>query len=215
MVVSPSVVVVVVFVISHNVYSRQTVCFFFFTSRNLNEKSLVLFCKFACSCCFVSFCLFFLFVCLSISFRFVYFFYNSFFEISKIRFFFYNLLTEPECLTYPIGVSSPSIIPDSFFRASTVYSSSFQPAYARLNDYRSRWCAQKNDNTPNDWLQIDFGKIFEVCGVATQGTSYEWIIEFKLSFSCSGDNWESYKDTHGVVMVRFYFINCIKEERVA
>ena len=170
--------------------------------------AVVLF-RFVCS-----FCLFVcLFVCLS---RFVsYIFYNSFFEISKIRFFFYNLLTEPECLTYPIGVSSPSIIPDSFFRASTVYSSSFQPAYARLNDYRGRWCAQKNDNTPNDWLQIDFGKIFEVCGVATQGTSYEWIIEFKLSFSFSGDNWESYKDTHGVVMVRFYFINCIKEERVA
>ena len=66
MVVSPSVVVVVVFVISHNVYSRQTVCFFFFTSRNLNEKSLVLLVavvlfRFVCS-----FCLFVcLFVCLS------------------------------------------------------------------------------------------------------------------------------------------------------
>ena len=110
-------------------------------------------------------------------------------------------------MSNPIGVSSPSIIPDSFFRASTVYRSSYQPAYARLNDYRGGiWCALKSDNTPNDWLQIDFGKIVEVCGVATQGNSYEWITEFKLSFSFSGDNWESYKDTRGVIMVRFILL---------
>ena len=100
-------------------------------------------------------------------------------------------------------------------RASSTYSDYYLPSYARLHgDRGDGWCAL-DDDPPNDWLQIDFGKIFEVCGVATQGTSYEWIIEFKLSFSFSGDNWESYKDTHGVVMVRFYFINCIKEERVA
>ena len=112
-------------------------------------------------------------------------------------------------MSNPIGVSSPSIIPDSFIRASGVYTSYYQPAYARLNDYRGGgWCALKKDDTPNDWLQIDFGKIIEVCGVATQGNGYEWIIEFKLSFSFSGDDWESYKDTHGVDMVRFHIINC-------
>ena len=115
-------------------------------------------------------------------------------------------------MSNPIGVSSPSIIPDTFFRASTsnpLFTDYFQPAHARLDDDRGGgWCALKSDDTPNDWLQIDFGKIIEVCGVATQGNGYDWIIEFRLSFSLSGESWDSYKDTHGVIMVRFDFINC-------
>ena len=111
-------------------------------------------------------------------------------------------------MSNPIGVSSPSIIPDGFFRASSVYTRTFQPAYARLDDHRGGgWCAQRRDDTPNDWLQIDFGKIIEVCGVATQGNGFQWIKEFELSFSFSGDSWESYRDTHGAIMVRFDFIN--------
>ena len=109
----------------------------------------------------------------------------------------------------PIGVSSPSIIPDSFFRASTsvpTLTGYFHPAHARLDDYSGGgWCALKDDDTPNDWLQIDFGKTIEVCGVATQGdiNGNEWVTEFQLSFSSRGDSWKTYKDTNGVDMVRF------------
>ena len=44
-----------------------------------------------------------------------------------------------------------------------------------------------------------------MCGVATQGDidGDEWVTEFELSFSSSGDSWETYKDTNGVNMVRF------------
>lgn len=91
-------------------------------------------------------------------------------------------------------------------RASTSFSNSFKPAYARLHgDRGDGWCALDADDTPHDWLQIDFGKIIKVCGVATQGdiNGNEWVLEFKLSFSSSGDSWETYRNTDGVIMVRF------------
>ena len=114
-------------------------------------------------------------------------------------------LLSSACFDNAVGVSSPGIIPDSFLRASTTMLNGwFQPAYARLDDSRGGgWCARDADDTPNDWLQIDFGKIIEVCGVATQGNGYEWVTEFKLSFSFMGDTWETYKDIHGINMVRF------------
>lgn len=97
-------------------------------------------------------------------------------------------------------------------RASTSFSDSYLPSYARLHgDRGDGWCALHADDTPNDWLQIDFGKIIEVCGIATQGdiNGNEWITEFLLSFSSSGDSWETYKDINGVNMVRFRCFSCI------
>ena len=63
----------------------------------------------------------------------------------------------------------------------------------------------QSDNTPHDWLQVDFGKAIEVCGVATQGDidGNEWIIDFKLSFASTDRNWKTYNDANGVNMVRF------------
>ena len=113
----------------------------------------------------------------------------------------------PACFDNAVGVNTPDIIPDSFMRASTVHSGNYLPSYARLHgDRGDGWCASYSDDTPNDWLQIDFGKIIKVCGVATQGdiNGNEWITEFKLSFSSSGDSWKNYMDTNGVRMVRFY-----------
>ena len=114
------------------------------------------------------------------------------------------------CFDNAVGVSNTSIIPDSFIRASTTFSSDYLPAFARLNDVRGKgggWCSLAGDNTPNDWLQVDLGKIMEVCGVATQGNvyTYDWIIDFKLSFSSTGDIWEEYKDANGAIMVRFWY----------
>ncbi|XP_078351880.1 contactin-associated protein-like 5 [Oculina patagonica] len=107
------------------------------------------------------------------------------------------------CFDNAVGVSSLSIIPGGFITASTARSSSHQPYYGRLNgDRGDGWCAKLDDNTPYDWLQIDFGKVIEVCGVATQGdiNSNEWPIEFKLHFSSDGNNFKRYKDGNGAKM---------------
>ena len=95
-------------------------------------------------------------------------------------------------------------------RATTVcdYINLCLPAYGRLNDVRGDgWCAKELDRT-DDWLQVDLGKIFEVCGVATQGDANgnEWVINFTLSYSFTGSNYQTYNDSNGVKMVRFYYI---------
>ena len=83
--------------------------------------------------------------------------------------------------------------------ASSYYSSSYKPAYGRLNFNRADgWCA-RTPGKSGEWLQVDLGKVFLVCGVATQGdSSYdpsdEWVTDFKLAYSHDGKTWSTYKD---------------------
>ena len=79
--------------------------------------------------------------------------------------------------------------------ASTYYTSSYQPAYGRLHyNEGDGWCT-RTPGRNDEWLQVDLGKLFEVCGVATQGDrgSYdgraEWVTAFKLSYTQDGKYW--------------------------
>ena len=99
--------------------------------------------------------------------------------------------------------------------ASSFYENddNYQPAYGRLHGTRGDgWCA--NERNGSDWLQVDLGKVFELCGVATQGdVTYdnedEWVTDFKLSYSSDGNNWESYKDGNGIEVVRLMIVTVI------
>ena len=111
------------------------------------------------------------------------------------------------CYSNVVGVADPDVIPDRSFRASSYYKSGGhddQPAYGRLNGNRGDgWCAEKLDT--KQWLQVDIGKIIEVCAVATQGdvNGNEWVIDFTLSYYKYGGPWTTYKDANGVEVVRF------------
>ena len=78
-------------------------------------------------------------------------------------------------------------------------------SYGRLNGNRGDgWCAEINDR--DQWLQVDLGKVIEVCAVATQGdiNGNEWVIDFKLAYSKSyEDGWSTYKKANGSEAVRF------------
>ena len=85
-----------------------------------------------------------------------------------------------------------------------------KPAYGRLNgDRGDGWCTKEAQRT-DDWLQVDLGNKFELCGVATQGsrgnTTKTWVTDFTLSYSSTGGNYQTYNDANGVKVVRFYFI---------
>lgn len=89
--------------------------------------------------------------------------------------------------------------------ASSQFGDNFQPSYGRLNGDRGNgWCA-KEANRNDDWLQIDLGKVIDVCAVATQGdrNGNEWITDFKISYSSHGVSWTPYKGTDGTVVVSF------------
>lgn len=83
--------------------------------------------------------------------------------------------------------------------ASTRYSG--HPAYhGRLHYPNSAWCA-KDSAEDEDWLQIDLGTTYEICGAATQGTGNhkynEYVTKFKLSYSSEGSSWTMYTGTGG------------------
>ncbi|XP_078373694.1 lactadherin-like isoform X1 [Oculina patagonica] len=98
-----------------------------------------------------------------------------------------------------VGMTSPHIIPDNQMNASSYFGDNFRPAYGRLNGVRGDgWCA-KEPNRTDDWLQVDLGKIMQVCAAATQGdrNSNEWVTHFKLSLSSDGNTWKTYLYKNG------------------
>ena len=77
--------------------------------------------------------------------------------------------------------------------ASSQYDESHKAAYGRLHDERGdAWCAEEHDRN-DDWLQVDLGKTFEVCAVATQGDAHDeqWVETFKVSYSSNANNWKT------------------------
>ena len=112
------------------------------------------------------------------------------------------------CATQPIGVSNTAVIPDSHMTASSVYSADrYQPWFGRLGGNRGDgWCSLTNDSN-DDWLQVDFGDMFTVCRVDTQGhiNGNKSVTMFKLSFSTDGKTWTTYKANDGSDLVRHSF----------
>ena len=94
-------------------------------------------------------------------------------------------------------MSDPAIIPDSHMTASSEYRTCFKPAFGRLDGHRGDgWCSQLAKSN-REWLQVDLGEIFKICGVASQGDvsgEGEYVSAFKLSFSFDGSHWIELKN---------------------
>ena len=79
------------------------------------------------------------------------------------------------------------------------------PAYGRLSGDRGNgWCSFTRDAC----LQVDLGKPFEICGIATQGdrNGTKWVTDFKVSYLSHGRMWTPYKDGKGKEVVRTDFL---------
>ncbi|KAL9969150.1 hypothetical protein ACROYT_G021326 [Oculina patagonica] len=111
------------------------------------------------------------------------------------------------CFQNAVGVANSGIIPDKQMTASSYYSARYKPGYGRLHYNRADgWCTSTPGKT-GEWLQVDLGKLFLVCGVATQGDSIhdgvpEWVTDFKLAYSLDGRTWTTYKDANGNEVVK-------------
>ena len=106
------------------------------------------------------------------------------------------------CFNNVVGLADPSAIQDNQMSASTQYDDSTQAAYGRLNDNRGDgWCAREATRT-DDWLQVDFNRTVQVCGVATQGNNGRvrsaWVKSFELSYISDGNVWTTYEDADKV-----------------
>ena len=104
----------------------------------------------------------------------------------------FNLTYLTVCQDIPIGVSYKDIIPDGSLTASSIYDGRYAAKGARLHT-SGTWEPKGNSN-PNDYLQIDLGKVFFICALATQGNAVspneqEWTTEYKISTSVDNNLW--------------------------
>ncbi|XP_028513073.1 uncharacterized protein LOC110232869 [Exaiptasia diaphana] len=105
-----------------------------------------------------------------------------------------------DCPSDVVGVENRNIIPDSSFTASTELRSQYGAVKAR---FTSDSCWEPNgSNKADDYLQIDLGKVFVICAVATKGSArlfaLEWTTEYKISSSVDGTTWSWYPDNNTV-----------------
>ena len=118
-------------------------------------------------------------------------FSSSFFFINLgCVLFFSNFLG---CVLDPVGVSDSSVILDQRFSASSSLSGR-SPSDGRLNGSNAWIPATNNDN--NDFLQIDLGSLYFVCGVATQGNpnGNDWTKTYKIKTSLDNVVWTFYSE---------------------
>lgn len=108
------------------------------------------------------------------------------------------------CFSTAIGVADRSVIPDNQMTSSTNYNP-YHPHKGRLNLPWSGWCTQSGSGT-QDWLKVDLGRTFQICGVATQGLDHyhydTWVKDFKIAYSNDGGGWTTYRYPPGTEMVR-------------
>ena len=98
----------------------------------------------------------------------------------------------------PLGLEDGRV-PDPLIRASSFYNYYCGPFNARLNRRRygrqgGAWCAKRRDR--RQWLQVDFGALSTVFGVATQGrqNSAQWVTSYYISYSRNGYKFAPYRE---------------------
>ena len=108
-----------------------------------------------------------------------------------------NFFSSDRC-DMPLGLEDGRV-PDPLIRASSFYNYYCGPFNARLNRRRygrqgGAWCAKKRDR--RQWLQVDFGALSTVSGVATQGrqNSAQWVTSYYVSYSRNGYKFAPYRE---------------------
>ena len=98
----------------------------------------------------------------------------------------------------PLGLEDGRV-PNPLIRASSFYNYYCGPFNARLNRRRygrqgGAWCAKRRDR--RQWLQVDFGALSTVSGVATQGrqNSAQWVTSYYISYSRNGYKFVPYRE---------------------
>ena len=90
-------------------------------------------------------------------------------------------------------MSDSSAISDQRFSSSSSLSGS-SPSDGRLNGFNAWIPSTNNDN--NDFLQIDLGSLYFICGVATQGNpnGNDWTETYTIETSKDNDVWTFYSE---------------------
>lgn len=100
------------------------------------------------------------------------------------------------CSKEPIGVRWGGSIKDHRITSSSNNGPDSLPYMARL-DGPGGWSPRTTTNN-SDFLQIDLGSVYLLCGVATQGGGErrQWTSSYTIATSLDGTTWVSAKDNN-------------------
>ncbi|XP_031556240.1 uncharacterized protein LOC116293001, partial [Actinia tenebrosa] len=112
-------------------------------------------------------------------------------------------MNKRRCLEQSLVGKNNLSIPDSSYTASSYHKNSTIPGDVRYAPYNAKlngsygWGARDNNN-PDDYLQIDLGTTRVVTALATQGNGFsdEWVSKYKIHHSNNLTKWTSYAENH-------------------
>ncbi|XP_065069569.1 lactadherin-like [Rhopilema esculentum] len=95
-----------------------------------------------------------------------------------------------------LGIEHGSALPSGFAMTSSSQSSGQGAVSGRLNNPSAAWCAS---GTTSEFLQVDFGKIVTVSGIATQGSpsSASWVKSFYVDYGTTLSSLVTYQENTG------------------
>ena len=121
----------------------------------------------------------------------------------------------PDACTSALGVASSTTIPDSQMTASSWANlgtnSDFQAWRGRLGYTPRCWCADKDKQNKDQWLQIDFLKTKKITGVTTQSQWERWVKTYYFKFSLDNTVWKTYQES-GVDKVTLWSCILVRHE---
>ena len=93
-----------------------------------------------------------------------------------------------------LGIESGKTLPSGFVMTSSSNQIGKAASSARLTDASSSWCAATNDQ--NQYLEINFGKVMTMTGIAIQGnpTANSWVKDFYFDYGMTLDSLVTYQE---------------------
>lgn len=116
-------------------------------------------------------------------------------NIDKTIYIFHDLKGADEC-SEEMGLRSHHL-DDARMEAKTNLNSRATANRGRLMDDKFGWCGTAS--LPSDYLQVDFGVVKVVSGIALQGheTLTDHVTKFKVEYSSNGVVWKTYTESGG------------------
>ncbi|KAK1903336.1 Coagulation factor V [Dissostichus eleginoides] len=128
---------------------------------------------------------------------------------ATVRMEFYGC--ELDGCSVPLGMKSRLIEDRHITASSEAYrwysSSSWKPAYARLDKQGTINAWQAKYSNMNQWLQVELPQVMKITGIVTQGAKSlgkeMYVISYSLQYSDNGIHWTPYTDDEAITCKTF------------
>lgn len=115
------------------------------------------------------------------------------------RWFYPLCVLDKECRGNSVGIEDPDKVSGGGIVASSWLRSNldFAPSQGRLHNEKGSWCANKQEEDPKPYLQVELPVRTGVCAVATQGSALydtDYVTKYEIQTSLDKENWVTYQE---------------------